>query len=55
MDSQDMDMVRELVPDKAGIPIVHVLDFVRVNSNRFGLPGNCSFELVVAESFEGFG
>lgn len=55
VDSQDMDVVWELVPDKAGIPIGHIFDFMRVNSNRFGLLGNYCFEIVVAESLEGFG
>ena len=54
VDGQHVNVVRELVPHKAGIPTGHVLDFMRINSNRFGLLGDYDFEIVIAKSFEGF-
>ena len=54
MDGQDVDMVWELVPYEACIPVGEILNVVRVYPKGFDLPCNRGSDVVVAKGFEGF-
>ena len=54
MDGQDVNMVWELVPYEACIPLREVLDVLRVYSKCFEFPRNRGLDVVVAEGFKGF-
>jgi hypothetical protein len=53
VDGQNVDVVRELVPHYAGVPVAEILNVIGVNLERFGLSGDRGVEFVVAEGFEG--
>jgi len=48
-----MNMLRELVPYDAGIPVTKFFDMVGVYPERLGFSGDGDLEFVVAEGCEG--
>ena len=54
MDSQNVDVVWELVPYDAGVPVIKSLDVMRVYPECLGFPGDCGLVVVVPEGFKRF-
>ena len=54
MDGQDVDVVWELVPYDAGVPVTKSLDVVRVYPECLGFSSDCGLVVVVTKGFKGF-
>ena len=49
-----MNVVWELVPYDANVPVMEGFNVLRVYSEGFELSGDCGMDFVVSKGFEGF-